>query len=367
MAHAYLVSCVPEIFKGGIMQYVLLLTIAFVVCLSAFALGEGRPVTQKTAVFGGGCFWCMEPPFEALEGVIDVKAGYSGGDEKNPSYEMVSSGQTQHIESVQVVYDPEKISFSELLDTFWRYVDPTDPGGQFADRGDHYKTAIFYANDEEKEVAEQSKKALQEAGVFSRPIVTAIRPLKPFYPAEEYHQDYYKKNSAHYEAYKVGSGRAGFLQNTWKDQPALKKYSKPSEQELRATLTPLQYNVTQKDDTERPFANEFWDNKKDGIYVDVVSGEPLFSSKDKYDSGTGWPSFSRPLVGENIVEKKDTTLFAVRVEARSAGGDSHLGHIFDDGPAPTGLRYCINSASLKFIPAGDLEKEGYPEYKSLFE
>lgn len=349
------------------MQYLIILAVALIFCSTAFAFGENSASKHKTAVFGGGCFWCMEPPFEALDGVIDVKAGYSGGEVSNPSYEMVSSGQTLHIESVQVVYDPDKITFAELLDTFWRYVDPTDPGGQFADRGDHYKTAIFYGTEEEKKIAEESKKALEASGVFRHPIVTAIRPLKPFYPAEEYHQDYYKKNSVHYEAYKVGSGRAGFLTNTWKDQPKQKKYSKPSDEVLREKLTELQYNVTRKDGTEPPFKNEFWDNKREGIYVDVVSGEPLFSSKDKYESGTGWPSFSKPLVAENIVEKKDTTLFMVRVEARSSAGDSHLGHIFEDGPEPTGLRYCMNSASLRFIPVEDLEKEGYKEFTPLFE
>ena len=197
----------------------LLVAVVFILAMTAFAADDQPAAPQKIAVFGGGCFWCMEPPFEQLEGVIDVMAGYSGGDEKNPTYEEVSSGRTGHIESVQVVYDPEKISFKELLDTFWRYIDPTDPGGQFADRGEHYKTAIFYNDQEEKNIAEQSREGLDASGVFDRPIATAIRPAKPFYPAEEYHQDYYKKNVTHYEAYKVGSGRAGFLERTWKKQP----------------------------------------------------------------------------------------------------------------------------------------------------
>jgi len=199
------------------MQYLLLTAVIMTLAAIVFTASSQTVSVTKSAVFGGGCFWCMEPPFEQLEGVIEVTAGYSGGDEKDPSYEQVSSGRTGHIESIRVLYDPEKISFQQLLDTYWRTIDPTDPGGQFADRGEHYKTAIFYNDQEEKEIAERSRAALQGSGVFDKKIATAILPAKPFYPAEDYHQDYHKKNVSHYQAYKIGSGRAGFLERTWKE------------------------------------------------------------------------------------------------------------------------------------------------------
>jgi peptide methionine sulfoxide reductase msrA/msrB len=337
------------------------------------AMIKQDPNALRVATFAGGCFWCVEADLEKVPGVVEVISGYTGGHKENPTYEEVSAGGTGHVEAVQVIYDPQKITYKELLGAFWRHVDPTDPGGQFVDRGSQYRTAIFYHDEEQKRLAEESKKELSESGRFNKPIVTEIIEFKKFYKAEEYHQDYYKTHSTRYKFYRWNSGRDQLLQKLWGDEKdkvatssAHRKYTKPGEEELRKKLTPLQYEVTQLNGTERAFHNEYWDNKREGIYVDIVSGEPLFSSRDKYDSGTGWPSFTKPLEPGNIVEKEDRGLFMVRTEVRSKYGDSHLGHVFQDGPPPAGLRYCMNTAALRFIPMEDLEKEGYGEYASLF-
>lgn len=312
----------------------------------------------ELATFAGGCFWCMVEPFDQQPGIKEVISGYTGGQKENPTYEEVCSETTGHYEAVQITFDPKIFPYQKLLHLFWRQIDPTDAGGQFNDRGSSYRTAIFYHNEEQRKLAEASKEELNKNGRFEKPVVTEILPAETFYHAEEKHQYYYKKIPFHYNLYKEGSGRAKFIRENWK--------KRKSDEQLRQELTQMQYEVTRNNATEPPFQNEFWNHTEEGIYVDIISGEPIFSSLDKYDAGCGWPSFTKPLRKNELEERFDTSHGLRRIEVRTKTSDSHLGHVFDDGPEPYGSRYCINSAALRFVPKEKLEEEGYGEFRYLF-
>ena len=367
----------------------LILFAAFVLVASiaTFAIASKRPNSvyveaQKalagntsTAILAGGCFWCVEADFEKLSGVNSVVSGYSGGNSSNPKYKDYA--RAGHREVVEVTYDPAIVSYESLVEYLIKHSDPTDPGGSFYDRGEEYAPAVYFASDSEREAAESVIARINSEKVYEKPLAIALLPRASFYPAEEYHQDYYRKNYLKYSYYRNASGRDAFIAKHWgaDTQPnemvsskrTWTSFKKPSSEILRAQLTSIQYKVTQEKGTEKAFANEYADNKAEGIYVDIVSGEPLFSSKDKYDSGTGWPSFTRPLEPANIVLRDEFGLLGARTEVRSRYADSHLGHVFNDGPRDRGgFRYCMNSAALRFVAKKKLATEGYAEYAGAF-
>jgi peptide methionine sulfoxide reductase msrA/msrB len=336
----------------------------------------------QKAVFSGGCFWCTEASYDSEYGVLSAVSGFFGGSNPvSPTYE----NHGDYREGVLVYFNNSSTTYKKLLVNYWTHIDPTQQGGQFADVGSSYKTAIYYFNNEQKLLAEESKKILEDSKKFGDKKIhveildgrNSEGDDREFFPAEEYHQDYAKKNKVRYEYYKNGSGRSEFIKDNWYNDNTFtdflnnknmwENFNQNTKQEKLKTLTPLQYKVTQEEGTEKPFENEYDKNYLPGIYVDIVSGEPLFSSSDKFDSGTGWPSFTKP-ISENILTlKTDYFLFYPRTEVRSKIADSHLGHVFDDGPKDLGgKRYCMNSAALKFIPFDEMDENGYGDYLKFF-
>ena len=309
----------------------------------------------------GGCFWGTEKYLSSLEGVVATEVGYANGRTENPSYEDVCYKNTGHAETVKVEYDPNVLPLGELLELFYEVIDPTSVNRQGNDVGTQYRTGIYYIDENDLPIIKESLKELKRE--YPVPLAIEVEPLNNYYPAEEYHQKYLDKNPGGY----CHIGEEEFAKAKV-FQATKKPYQVKSKEELKNTLTPLQYEVTQNSATEAPFQNEYYNNFKEGIYVDITTGEPLFVSTDKFESGCGWPSFSKPINPDLVKELKDNTYGMQRIEVRSKTGDAHLGHVFPDGPSELGgLRYCINSASLQFIPKEEMAEKGYGYLLELVE
>lgn len=319
------------------------------------ALGDQTYVKQEgidVIYLAGGCFWGIEKLMQSLPGVTDVTSGYANGIGKDPTYEYVSSGDSQYRETVRVEYEPNFISLDMILFTFFASIDPTIENKQGNDVGSQYQSGIYYGDDESKATVERIAKV--ERGRYE-PFAVEIKPLMSFFDAEEYHQDYLSKNI---NGYCHISSEAFELASHMIVDPA--NYPRPSNDVIKQTLSKEQYSVTQESGTERPFFNEYWNNQERGIYVDIVTGEPLFSSDDKFDSGTGWPSFTKGIDENALILIADRSMSMTRTEVRSRAGNSHLGHVFyGKDESPNGVRFCINSAALRFIPIEEMEAQGY--------
>jgi peptide methionine sulfoxide reductase msrA/msrB len=373
---------VDQVTIKNINQFVATTTLSQATSTNIKEIPLQKSMHTKKLLLAGGCFWCVESDLEKYTGVVSAVSGYAGGEGDNPTYENYGSRGFREV--VEVTYDPTKVSFENIVEYMLRHSDGTDGSGSFYDRGEQYAPAVYYTTPEEKQATEKVIASINTKKVYDVPLAVKVLPWVKFWPAEDYHQDYYKKNPIRYAYYRNGSGRDAFIKKHWGDDTTPKptpqetllpkqsmsttnkpweQFTKPSDEVLRTTLTPIQYEVTQEEGTERAFTNPYDKHYEAGIYVDVVSGEPLFSSTDKFDSGTGWPSFVKPITKDAVTEKVDKKLFSTRTEVRSKIADSHLGHVFSDGPQDRGgMRYCMNSASLRFIPKADMEGLGYGEY-----
>jgi len=311
-------------------------------------------MSQEQATFAAGCFWGVQAAFDHIDGVIATEVGYTGGHTANATYKHVCSGDTGHAEAVRVTYDPVKVSYAELLDAFWSSHDPTTLNRQGPDVGSQYRSAIFVHDAQQEQTARASLKEITDAGVFKRKIVTEIAPAGQFYSGEEYHQHYFQKQGMG-EACHTGPARvrtklaaeaAAQRAGGCDTACGVEHWKQFSDEELRKRLTPQQYQIARKAGTEAPFTGKYWNDHRVGIYHCAVCGQALFKSDTKFDSGTGWPSFFAPIDPKAVTEKRDVSHGMVRTEALCSRCQSHLGHVFDDGPRPTGQRYCMNSAVL---------------------